>query len=188
MTTKDKIIALAKQAGIPFNKYGLVGCNTCETDIDDALEAFHRLALDAYRTELLVEAGEPVGMEPVAVVHEDDDGSQPYLKRLKHPLPTVGTKLYTAHQVAAIRLQERERMEADFNLLATDLETAVAENAILDAKCKESEKDAARYRWLRDNGTGGSNRKVWVGTQTGPVIAGHEFLDAAIDAAMKGSY
>jgi len=57
MTTKDQIIALAKQAGIPFNKYGLVGCNTCETDIDDALEAFHRLALDAYRTELLAEAG-----------------------------------------------------------------------------------------------------------------------------------
>ena len=45
--------------------------------------------------------------------------------------------------------------------------------------------DARRYRWLRENGTGGSHRKVWVATQNGPVIAGHEFLDEAIDNAMK---
>ena len=56
----------------------------------------------------------------------------------------------------------------------------------LESYCDGLENDAMRYRWLRENGTGGSHRKVWVATQNGPVIAGHEFLDAAIDAAMKG--
>ena len=32
----------------------------------------------------------------VAIIQDDNDGNQPYLKRLQHPLPPVGTKLYAA--------------------------------------------------------------------------------------------
>lgn len=40
----DKVIELAKQAGIPFNKYDLIGCDSCERDIDGELHAFYTLA------------------------------------------------------------------------------------------------------------------------------------------------
>lgn len=43
MTTKEQVIELAKQAGVPFNKYGLIGCDACECDIDDELERFATL-------------------------------------------------------------------------------------------------------------------------------------------------
>lgn len=40
---KDDIIRLAREAGIPFNKFGLVGCQNCEQDIDKNLERFAEL-------------------------------------------------------------------------------------------------------------------------------------------------
>lgn len=57
------------------------------------IDALHRHA-DKISAELAaLKAGQG---EAVAWVVEDDDGSQPRLARLKHPLPPVGTKLYTA--------------------------------------------------------------------------------------------
>lgn len=47
------ILKLAEQAGIPFNKYGLVGCDTCETDIDDALQCFADLIRADERQRLI---------------------------------------------------------------------------------------------------------------------------------------
>lgn len=46
---RDDIIRMAKQAGIPFNKYKLVGCDFCERDIDDELERFAKLIAAAER-------------------------------------------------------------------------------------------------------------------------------------------
>jgi len=47
MTTKEQVIELAKQAGLPFNKYCLIGCDTCECDMDDELERFATLVRNA---------------------------------------------------------------------------------------------------------------------------------------------
>ena len=49
---QDEIIEMAKQAGIPFNKFGMVGCEDCEQDIDQNLVAFAKLvAAQATDTE-----------------------------------------------------------------------------------------------------------------------------------------
>lgn len=53
-------LKLAEQAGIPFNKYGLVGCDTCETDIDDALQCFADLIRADERQRLIGASVEPV--------------------------------------------------------------------------------------------------------------------------------
>jgi hypothetical protein len=42
-----KVLELAKEAGIPFNHDGLVGCIFCEEDIDDALDYFSELVVDS---------------------------------------------------------------------------------------------------------------------------------------------
>ena len=87
---------------------------------------------------------------------------------------------------------EREALQAKVEELEVQQHGWVKESApggwiyALRLRCEAAELDAKRYRWLRENGTGGSNRHVWVGTPTGPCIAGHEYLDAAIDAATKG--
>lgn len=39
----SNIIEMAENAGIPFNKWGMVGCDECEQDIDDALTRFAAL-------------------------------------------------------------------------------------------------------------------------------------------------
>jgi hypothetical protein len=44
---KQKAFDLAKEAGIPFNKWGLIGCDTCEEDIDEALQRFAALVAAA---------------------------------------------------------------------------------------------------------------------------------------------
>ena len=41
--TRDDIIRMAREAEIPFNKWGLIGCEACEQDIDDALICFAAL-------------------------------------------------------------------------------------------------------------------------------------------------
>ena len=41
--TQDEIIEMARQAGIPFNKWGMIGCEDCEQDIDQNLAAFAKL-------------------------------------------------------------------------------------------------------------------------------------------------
>lgn len=41
--TQDEIIEMARQAGIPFNKWGMIGCEDCEQDIDQNLVAFAKL-------------------------------------------------------------------------------------------------------------------------------------------------
>jgi hypothetical protein len=47
--TQDDINRMAREAGIPFNKYGLIGCDSCERDIDDELAAFAALIAKAER-------------------------------------------------------------------------------------------------------------------------------------------
>lgn len=41
--TRDDILRMAREAGIPFNKFGLVGCQNCEQYIDHNLERFAEL-------------------------------------------------------------------------------------------------------------------------------------------------
>lgn len=41
--TRDDIIRLAREAGMPFNKYGLIGCECCDFDADEILERFAAL-------------------------------------------------------------------------------------------------------------------------------------------------
>lgn len=48
---KQKAFDLAKEAGIPFNKWGLIGCDACEQDIDDALQRFAALVAAAAKAE-----------------------------------------------------------------------------------------------------------------------------------------
>lgn len=48
--------------------------------------------------------------EAVAWVIEDNDGTQPRIARLKHPLPPVGTKLYTAPPATGV-IVPRELLE-----------------------------------------------------------------------------
>ena len=58
---------------------------------------------------LYAEPLQPVNQKPVAIIQDDNDGGQPYLKRLTHPLPPVGTKLYTTPLDAkAIRAEALE--------------------------------------------------------------------------------
>ena len=40
---QEEIIEMAGQAGIPFNKWGMIGCEDCEQDIDQNLVAFAKL-------------------------------------------------------------------------------------------------------------------------------------------------
>lgn len=42
--SRDEFLCIAREAGIPFNKYGLVGGDSCERDIDDEIERFYELA------------------------------------------------------------------------------------------------------------------------------------------------
>ena len=41
--TKEDVIRMAQEAGIPFNKYDLIGCDSCERDIDAELHRFAAL-------------------------------------------------------------------------------------------------------------------------------------------------
>ena len=47
--TRDEIIRMAREAGFPFNKYGLIGCIYCEQDVDLSLERFAALVAAAER-------------------------------------------------------------------------------------------------------------------------------------------
>ena len=43
MIDRDDIIRMAENAGMPFNKSGLIGCERCEFDADEILERFAAL-------------------------------------------------------------------------------------------------------------------------------------------------
>lgn len=49
--TRDDIIRLAREAGMPFNKYGLIGCECCDFDADEILERFAALVAAHEREE-----------------------------------------------------------------------------------------------------------------------------------------
>lgn len=52
------------------------------------------------------------GGEAVAVVQDDNDGGQPYLKRLKHPLPATGTLLYQRNDENGLEVIREDSQEA----------------------------------------------------------------------------
>jgi len=49
--TRDDIIRMAENAGMPFNKSGLIGCERCEFDADEILERFAALVAAHDREE-----------------------------------------------------------------------------------------------------------------------------------------
>jgi len=64
--TKEDIIRMAREAGVPFNKWGLIGCDNCEQDIDEDLERFFHMAQAAEREACagLVEDWDRDGHDP----------------------------------------------------------------------------------------------------------------------------
>jgi hypothetical protein len=99
-----------------------------------------------------------------------------------------------AYQVLELHGVPRERAKSVSNgidVLASRFdkqnhfyEQALARENEAQARIAELEKDAARYRWLRDNHrSGGDHRLVWYLPRTEALDANG--LDAAIDAALK---
>ena len=51
---QEEIIEMAGQAGIPFNKWGMIGCEDCEQDIDQNLVAFAKLVAAKERERIVI--------------------------------------------------------------------------------------------------------------------------------------
>lgn len=90
------VIQMAKEAGFPFNKFGLLQSDdNCEIDADQMLERLVELARADERAKL---AEQPAQQEPVGCLKSDPDEGHVFVPRIEGDWSMLGKDLYTTPQ------------------------------------------------------------------------------------------
>jgi len=118
---KDKVIEMAKRAGLDANIPDGYCREEYYTGTAEELQSLIQLARDDYRAELLAGSGEPVG-------YKRDEGTLGSSADAMHDMAKAGAcwdgyeYVYTSDQLAAAVLRERERTYRECSILAEQCE------------------------------------------------------------------